>query len=384
MKKIYLVILFLFTIGITSTIGINKNIKFEENVRNIEIKTKNSISEKVEANYKSNNLIVDENVVSFSGELKENKSTYDFLDNISDVDVDNDNVIRINCNFDLTSMKYTLDILIYDDNCLLMDSFSISTDAIINSNGMLDAHVIIDEDNSFYISDYYSINSLDNCFLATLTTIIATLLPIGVAYVQVTESVEQKTADANLTYNRNLEKKNKGVGNGIYVTKQEQTSIDNRNAGNYRFGLTSFANVGCEVAAAYNLLIAVGKSERLSTTIYAFEKLAIEFSFALGNFGSNPLEIYRFLIIKGLKYDKYTNFDKFDQNLAFKRVGYSIMSRWNNPVSTGLHTFFVKKDRQDNYYAYNWEGTNSSAEKKDHLRDFNNGAGFIVGYIICL
>lgn len=319
--------------------------------------------------------------ISFNGVLKENEATYDFVDKVSNTDVDNDNIIEINCGFDFDSMKYNLDISIYNKKYLLLDVYSVETDAIINSNGRLDGYVILNEETSFYISDFSNYEALDNCFITLITTLVA----LGVAYNKVTESAEQQVADYNYEYNRKLEANNNGVGSGIYVTDQSQTDYYNRNAGIYKFGFTTFAEVGCEVAAAYNLLIAIGKSERLSSTIYAFEKLAIEFSIAFGKLGSNPLEIYRFLKIKNIKYDKYTNFNKFEKKVVNQRVSYTIMSRWNSPKSTGLHTFFVKKDRSDNYHGYNWKYDDTSYISNRNLTDFkNDGSGFIVGYVICV
>lgn len=60
-----------------------------------------------------------------------------------------------------------------------------------------------------------------------------------------------------------------------YLTDQSETNRKNYNCGNYRFGFTTFSGVGCEVASAYNAMIALGKTEILSETIYSFEKWAI-------------------------------------------------------------------------------------------------------------
>ena len=77
-----------------------------------------------------------------------------------------------------------------------------------------------------------------------------------------------------------------------YLTDQSETNRKNYNCGNYRFGFTTFSGVGCEVASAYNVMIALGKTEMLSETIYSFEKWAIEFAIAWGNFGSNATAFY--------------------------------------------------------------------------------------------
>ncbi|MBD5134984.1 MAG: hypothetical protein HDT39_03340 [Lachnospiraceae bacterium] len=49
-------------------------------------------------------------------------------------------------------------------------------------------------------------------------------------------------------------------------------------------------------------------------------------------------------------------------------------------MTDGLHTFYIYKVSKDSYRSYNWEGQ-SHVEEKNKLDDFNNGSGFIVGYI---
>ena len=55
-----------------------------------------------------------------------------------------------------------------------------------------------------------------------------------------------------------------------------------------------------------------------------------------------------------------------------------IYSRWNDPVTEGLHTFYVEKD--GDYLAYNDERLN--ATKMDAYLGGRSKAAFICGYII--
>ena len=53
--------------------------------------------------------------------------------------------------------------------------------------------------------------------------------------------------------------------------------------------------------------------------------------------------------------------------------------------STGLHTFYVKKEDYGKHYGYNWhytDYTESRSGKYKSLNSFNDGSGFIVGYLV--
>ena len=59
------------------------------------------------------------------------------------------------------------------------------------------------------------------------------------------------------------------------------------------------------------------------------------------------------------------------------------MSRWNEPWTSGLHTFYVNKKADSEFYAYNWVYYDKSPSgKKDDIDVFNDGSAFIVGYIV--
>lgn len=135
------------------------------------------------------------------------------------------------------------------------------------------------------------------------------------------------------------------------------------------------------MASAYNIALALSDSERLSETIFYFEVWAIEFAIGWGKLGSNPLEIYRYLEKRGFKYNKYTSYSSFKSAVAKKSKCCTIMSRWNNPKSSGLHTFFVEKVKTASFNAYNWK-YDTAYINRSSLDSFNDGSGFIVGYIV--
>ena len=173
---------------------------------------------------------------------------------------------------------------------------------------------------------------------------------------------------------------------GKYVTNQTEVDKQYYKAGNYRFGFTTFANVGCEVAATYNAMISLKRKEWLSQTIYCFEAWAIEFASGWGYLGSNPLEIDRYLKRKGVAYVKCHSLTLLKAAAKARGKCSIIMSRWNkDPIHNGLHTFFLQrtgKKGENAYKSFNWSYKKVSVPGKSLSVFNNNGAGFIVGYIV--
>lgn len=159
-------------------------------------------------------------------------------------------------------------------------------------------------------------------------------------------------------------------------------AIKNKKSGNYRFGFTTFEHVGCEVASVYNAMIALRHPEMLSETIYCFEAWAIELSIGWGNLGSEPWRMYRYFEKKGIEYEKYTSYSSLEAVVDSKSRCYIIMSRWNaDPTTTGLHTFYIYKAADKVFNSYNWRYSSESLQRET-LSTFNDGSGFIVGYIL--
>lgn len=291
-----------------------------------------------------------------------------------DIDLDEDDVeIEYDCSFDMDELEFCFSAELIDESGEILETEVIYTDAIITENGGLDACIELDGE-TYMLSDYRNSEMLDNCSLASLIKIVT-------AYLSVAETAEKIKAKSNYKYNKKLEKDGKGVKKGYYVTDQSDTITVNKKAGNYRFGFTTFGNVGCEVAATYNAMISLGEAEKLSRTIYCFEAWAIEFASGWGYLGSNPLEISRYLNKKGVSYTKYTSFAELKKAVKGKTKCKIIMSRWNTKKTTGLHTFFIKKTGTNSFRGYNWKGI-SGYSQQNSLNNFNNGSGFIVGYIV--
>ncbi|MBR3289777.1 MAG: hypothetical protein IKI63_03250 [Clostridia bacterium] len=311
------------------------------------------------------------------------------FDNVDLVVVDNDDLsladeapnedeeIEYQCTFDMNELVFDFEAKLIDEDGTVLETETIQTDAIVTENGGLDACIVVDG-HEYMMSDYENVSSIDNCGFTSIPDVIAT-------YLITAEKAEIERAKQNYTYNVKLEAAGKGVGTNRLIYDQHDTTTQHYKAGNYRFGFTTFGGVGCEVAAAYNATLALGQKDRLSTTILMFEALLIEFSVGWGLLGSNPLEISRYLKARGLKYTAYTSWNSFNKAVSGKKNCHIIMSRWNkNPLTYGLHTFYVKKEAASSLYGYNWNPKYKTkrSDKQTKLSAFNDGSGFIVGYIV--
>ena len=290
---------------------------------------------------------------------------------------DDDLEVEYDCRFDMNELAFYFETKLLSDEGDVIEKKSINTDAIITENGGLDACIKING-YEYMLSDYEGCNAIDDCSIFEVVAIVR-------AYLAVAETAEKIKAKSNYKYNKKLESDGKGVKKGYLVYSQSNSTTNNRKAANYRFGFTTFNKVGCEVAAAYNLANQLEDTETLSQTIYYFEAYAIEFSIGWGHLGSNPKEIYRFLKKRGFNYKKYTNYTDFKKTVDSKKNCKVIMSRWNSSKWDGLHTFYVKKENYGKHYGYNWRYDSKTASRSGtykSLNSFNDGSGFIVGYIV--
>lgn len=314
---------------------------------------------------------------NMSGDDEVDDDEYNDADIVSPDDMsDEDLEVEYECTFDMNDLMFHFKAELIAEDEEILDEKKIDTKAIVTENGGLDALINIDGE-IYKLSDYEDKSSIDECATGFVIPHIIKM------HLTAAEIAEQAKARSNFKYNKNLEKNGNGVKRNRYVFDQTDTTTQDRKAGNYRFGFTSFSGVGCEVAAAYNCSISLkDKDWKLSDVICYFEVAFIEVSIAWGNFGSNPMEIYRYLKKRGYNYTKYTNFNKLSSAVSKKNECRIIMSRWNKkPLKSGLHTFYIKKAPNGNFYGYNWEYKNGRS-RKNFLSTFNDGSGFIVGYIV--
>ncbi len=330
------------------------------------------------SSFSSYSISEDENTPHFSGATDYVSDECYFFDNVALNDACENYNVEYDCSFDMEKMQYCLTATLLNENGEIVATDTLITDAFVTENGGLDAYIEL-EGEKYLLSDFCNENGIDSCGL--WGTIFAVIAIVVVIYVVVAETAEQIRSRQNYDYNRSLENSGQGVNKGNYITNQAKIGKYGYNSCYYRFGFATFNNVGCEVASAYNAMISFGMSEYLSETIRCFEKWAIEFSIGWGYLGSDPLEIGRYLSRKGIGYTMYTNYSKFKSAVESKRTCKIIMSRWNNPMTKGLHTFYINKTSKSNYDSYNWKYGDIS-KPNANIDNFNDGSGFIVGYII--
>ncbi len=335
-------------------------------------------------NFEEKSIDYDESNVSFHGIMEYDEHVLSLFDQVAladKVDREKSNIVY-DCSFNMDAMQFVFKATLLNENGEPLEIEEMTTDAFVTDMGRLDAYIELDGE-TYLLSDYVSTDAIDECLFGWLKALIVVIV-IVVVYVVVAETAEQIKSKSNYEFNKQLEANGNGVNKNTYITGQNRTNVHGNNPGNYRFGFnTGFGEVGCEVAAAYNAMIALGKSEMLSETIFSFEKWAIEFSIAWGKLGSNPLQISTYLKKRKIEYSKITNYSEFKSAVESNENCHIIMSRWNNPWTTGLHTFYVKKDANNEYYGYNWEyRDNTPSNKKDSIDVFNDGSSFIVGYIV--
>ena len=335
--------------------------------------------ENVKKYYDNVNVKTNDNLASVTGDLKYNEKLFNKFNEVAfeDSNITENSNIDLKCDFDLEAMKFYLDIALYDQNETKIKEESFVTEAIVTETGGLDAHVELWDGVSFYISDYAYIEEVDDCRYDYDDWLEDSLG--GVYYWVAKISIEIKS-DRNWDYNKELEEEGKGVTKGNYIFNQSETRTGYNSAG-YRFGFASFCDVGCEVAAAYNLMISLNRPEELYITINKFEKKGIIIECGYGHLGSNPNQIHRYLDAVGLSYEKNKWWSFFQSKEVKRSTCKIIMARWNKGGGS-LHTFFVNKLGKNHYEGYNFYRGYSTSKRFKKIDDFNNGDGFIVGYII--
>lgn len=330
-----------------------------------------------------------EKEVVLSGKFNMDENSTNFIDEVAFDNVDINSNVEIECKFDMDKLQFVLMLTLIDENHKVLDSKEFMTDAIVTDTGKLDAYVELGATNSFYLSDYKN-DGLDECAWWIINKI-KTIAPI---YIAVAETAEQIKAKSNYNYNKKLENEfngQKGVKYGYYITNQSQTNYSSYPgycAGNYKFGFTNFKNVGCEVAATYNLMISLNRTEMLSETIYKFEKWGIEISSGWGNLESDPNKISKYLDKSNISYSKIKSYAEFSKAVECKSDCKIIMSNWNNGGmlksvfgGDGLHTYFINK-KQGTYNTYNFIPS-TQLKTYNFISQIKSSTGdFIVGYII--
>ena len=177
-------------------------------------------------------------------------------------------------------------------------------------------------------------------------------------------------------YNFNL---NMGNPSG-YIISQESCP-------NYHVGNSRFSRVGCEIAATYNALTAIGRKITVQSTIRSFEKDG--YIMISGYAGSDPFAIGDYFDANGVRYTEYaekSNYRAFRNavNNNDSNAWAYIVSYWNSSSRTSLHTVMFTVDGNGTLHVYNRYSNADHIYTYSSLSSYGSNLPdrFIVGYVI--
>ena len=286
---------------------------------------------------------------------------------------------------DLENGIVTLNVYLDDKETVIIEDF---TGVIMtNYNDEKDVLFVVD-DIHIFLSELQKLTMQEQCSWfgnALHKTINGSL--IAMTYVEpVVKVITMATAADLLNRLGNELSTLKYHDNYKHNSKLQQPTgyIDNQHSySNWKFGITNFADTGCEVIAGYNLLYALGKNGTLAETILYYENCGIELGNAGGKFGSNPYQITYFLKGNTIKHEKVIKSSDFESKMKDDKNYYIILSRWNSEEPDAMiHTFFIDKDVNS---SKKFQGYNSYTSPTSNINDFFKGRidkTYIVSYFV--
>jgi|GEM_PF-3192476 len=150
------------------------------------------------------------------------------------------------------------------------------------------------------------------------------------------------------------------------------------------FGVSIKTN-GCELIAIYNSAKLLGQQLKLSEIISEFMCNSRTQIILNGIFGTDPKAIYEYLEYHDYKYEYTESKSTFEKWAKKDRV--FIISKWNDPITNGLHTMAIQCDGFDangNPTYTVWNRFNNAIQKDPGLtlsQILDNGS-FICGYYL--
>lgn len=194
----------------------------------------------------------------------------------------------------------------------------------------------------------------------------------------ITGTVDEETSFSNLFWNQEYEKDFDG-----YIYGQETCP-------NFYIGLESrMAEVGCELAAVYNVLRFYDYSVNISDIIYEAEQNG--YIMNNGAYGTNPFKLN--MLLKAFDFSKRLKINQYKDYKVFSgQVGTStsndciyIASFWNKLMNprAGLHTVaFYKKAGENKLFALNFNTGEFSESVFTDISGICKKSTFVVGYMI--
>ena len=151
-----------------------------------------------------------------------------------------------------------------------------------------------------------------------------------------------------------------------------------------RYGMSDVGRAGCEALAAYNCMLLLGRPEPLESVIAFFEdgfRRRFLSGWGLrGRWGAAPWDIRRFLRARGVRFRYAVTLRGLER--LVRGPGAVIVSYWNKPFTTGVHTVAVRYDGA-RFTAYNQNCGSARPVVTDRLGSLMAGRSrFIRGIYI--
>lgn len=366
--------------------------------RTVELSHSSVDAQSILDEFENSTLVTEGSVTYFEGYKALDKNQLSEIDYISETDFEELEDCQVKYNFSYDSETNIVTLAAAAE----LPDGSIEVDelygmAFLDDNGEIDA--MMDIDGEFVLlSEMREAGMIQNCgwftnliksvvkvAVATATAIAAAATIVGtsgigavavIATVGIATCVASttQTVKANTNYAHNKKQSlHTDVNAKGYITDQNYYT-------DWCFGFSKLSDVGCEVIATYNAMIKLGKKKSLADVIYDFEMMNIDFDIGFGALGSNPRQVYRYLIYYGINYTAYSSFSTLKSAADSMDSCTIIFTTQNNDSVMGIHSmhaFMIEKE-QGIYRSYNGNITLGSKNLSDAI-EYKFEYAYIVG-----
>lgn len=145
--------------------------------------------------------------------------------------------------------------------------------------------------------------------------------------------------------------------------------------GDLRYGSAgkALADVGCGVAAIYNVMRFLGKEQPVADVTRDCELLRL--AFFGGRFGTRTKKLGRYFDLHGVPYQIFRRCDRFKTALADCQI--AIVCTWNNKITDGIHFYCVYPDG-GGFASLNYRSTDKA---QPYALSLLRSDRFIIGYM---
>lgn len=164
------------------------------------------------------------------------------------------------------------------------------------------------------------------------------------------------------------------TGSPILINGQNTIPYKNK-----EFGASTIGYAGCEVIATYNALRLIGIHISFDEVKSEYEQMLKQGAGLClnGRWGLLPWDINKYLSRAGVEYQGCN----LEQMKSITEPGAMIITYWNAPFTTGIHTIAISFDG-NNYWAYN-QYTQSNTRTPGTIETFiTNNRRYFYGFYL--